>query len=66
MIWFSWFSKSAFHGFQEMLGGEENHFLIMQVTLCQLRHLKSFTAAVSGGTVFVFHEQMETEQSNVV
>lgn len=45
-----------------MLGGEENHFLIMQVTLCQIRHFKSFTAAVSGGTVFVFHEQMETEQ----
>lgn len=49
-----------------MLGAEEIHFLIVEVTLWQLRHLKSFPTAVSGGTVFVFHEQIETEQSNVV
>lgn len=48
VIWFSWFSKSAFHGFQEMLGGGENHFIIMQVMFCQIRHLKSFSYSSVG------------------
>jgi len=41
-------SKSAFHGFQEMLGGGENHFVIMQVTFCQTRHLRSFSYSSVG------------------
>lgn len=49
-----------------MLEGGENHFLIMQVTFCQIRHLKSFTVAVLEALFLRFHEQMETEQSTVV
>lgn len=61
VIWFSWSSKSAFHGFQEMLGGGENHSIIMQVTFCQIRHLESFTVTALWGTDFAFYEQLETQ-----